>query len=194
MRPGDDNLLPYWKYIIEEVFLSGSKMTTPQSEQQSIEEIKGILQSLFRLRHHFRVVLPENLRDLKKRLFKNNRSNPVENVTDFDLFYNIGTIFSRHAEPLTMGELSQALDVPLSTATRIADWMVGNGYVRRLPDPGDRRVVRVAFTEAGMAIYHEIDTFFMERIEKLLHNFSLDERKTFIALLRKIIQSMEQEA
>ncbi len=169
-------------------------MTLPQLDQQSIDEIKGIVQRIFRLRQHFRVVHPEKIRVLQKRLFKDNRSNPVENVTDFDLFYNIGTIFLQRSGSLTMGELSQELNVPLSTATRIADWMVSNGYVQRLPDPDDRRVVRVAFTKAGNAIYHEIDNFFMLRIDQLLYNFSPDERTTFITLLLKIIQTMEQES
>ncbi len=169
------------------------KMTLSQLDQQTIEEIKRIVQRIFKLRHHFRLVHPENIRDLQKRLFKDNRSNPLENVTDFDLFYNIGTIFSQQSGSLTMGELSQELNVPLSTATRIADWMVGNDYLQRLPDPDDRRVVRVAFTDAGNAMYHEIDAFFMERIENLLHNFTPDERTAFIALLQKIIQTMEQE-
>jgi DNA-binding MarR family transcriptional regulator len=167
-------------------------MSFPQTDQQSIVEIKEIVQRLFKLRHHFRVVHPENISSLKMRLFKNN-SNPVENVTDFDLFYNIGTVFSQQSGPLTMGELSQELNVPLSTATRIADWMVGDGYVQRLPDPDDRRVVRVAFTDTGNAVYHDIDTYFLERIEHLLHNFTTDERTLLITLLRKIIQTMEQE-
>ncbi len=174
--------------------MDGSKMPFSQPDQQTIEEIKGIVQRLFRLRHHFRVVDTENIRVLQKRLFKDKNSNPVENVTDFDLFFNIGTIFSQQSDSLTMGELSQELNVPLSTATRIVDWMVSNGYVQRLPDPDDRRVVRVAFTDAGSVLYHEIDTFFMERIEQLLHNFTPDERTTFIALLQKMIQTMEQEA
>jgi DNA-binding MarR family transcriptional regulator len=174
--------------------MNGSKIPFSQADQQTIAEIKEIIRRLFRLRHHFRVIQPENIRVLQKRLFKDNSSNPVENVTDFDLFYNIGTIFSLKSGSLTMGELSQELNVPLSTATRIADWMVGNGYVQRLPDPDDRRVVRVAFTDAGDAVYHEIDSFFMQRIEQLLHNFTLDERTSFIALLRKIIQTMEQES
>ena len=168
-------------------------MTQPQAERGSIEELKSVLQSLFRLRHHLRMVHPEDIHALKKRLFKNERSNPDENVTDFDLFYNVGTIFSQGPGSLTMGELSQALDVPLSTATRIADWMVGNGYVERLPDPDDRRVVRVALTPAGQAIYREIDAFFMERIEKLMSDFTPDDWATLIRLLRKIIHTLEQE-
>ncbi len=168
-------------------------MTLPQLDQQTVEEIKGITRQIFRLRHHFRVVHPENILALKQRLFKSKNNNPMDNVTDFGLFYNVGTIFSQHSGPMTMGELSQELDVPLSTGTRIADWMVANGYVQRLPDPDDRRVVRVAFTEAGQVIYHEIDAFFMERIEHLLRNFTPDEKETFLQLVRKIIRTMEQE-
>lgn len=168
-------------------------MTLPQLDQQTVEEIKGITRRIFRLRHHFRVVHPENILALKQRLFKNKSNNPMENVTDFSLFYNVGTIFFQHSGPMTMGELSQELDVPLSTGTRIADWMVANGYVQRLPDPDDRRVVRVAFTEAGQDIYREIDAFFMERIEHLLRKFTPDEKETFIQLVRKIVQTMEQE-
>ncbi len=169
-------------------------MTFPQLDQQTIEEIKGIVQRIFRLRHHFRVVHPENIHLLQKRLFKGNGSNPVENVTDFELFYSIGAIFSQQSGSLTMGELSQELNVPLSTATRIADWLVSNGYIQRLPDPDDRRVVRVALTNAGNAMYREIDNFFMARIEQLLQNFTPEERTTFIALVQKIIHTMEQEA
>jgi DNA-binding PadR family transcriptional regulator len=39
---------------------------------------------------------------------------------------------------------------PFSTATRTTDWLLNNGYVQRLTDPNDRRlVVCVELTEAG---------------------------------------------
>ena len=81
-----------------------------------------------------------------------------------------------------------------STATRIVDWMVNDGYAMRLPDNDDRRVVRVALTENGQAMYREIDIFFMERIEGLMRDFSFEERSTFQKLLEKIINTLEQEA
>jgi DNA-binding MarR family transcriptional regulator len=157
--------------------------------------MKDLVQRLFRLRHRFRVGLPENIETLKKRLFQTSHSNPVENINDFDLFYNVGSAFSRQPEPtMTMGDLSHSLNVPLSTATRIVDWLVNNGYAQRLPDPEDRRIVRVALTETGSAMCHEIDNFFMERIEHLMRGFTPEERNTFRGLLQKILNTLEQEA
>ena len=170
-------------------------MTTAHPVNQSSDEMKNLVQRLFRLRHRFHVGVPEKIQALKKRLFKDGHSNPVENTTDFDLFYNIGSAFSRQTEPtMTMGDLSRSLNVPLSTATRIVDWLVNNGYAQRLPDPDDRRVVRVALTETGSAMYLEIDNFFMERIERLMRVFTPEEQNTFRGLLRKIVNTLEQEA
>ena len=169
-------------------------MTNTQPIDPSVVEMKEVVQRLFRLRRRFHVGIPENIETLKKRLFQTAHSNPVENITDFDLFYNIGGTFSRQAEPMTMGDLSRSLNVPLSTATRIVDWLVNNGYAQRLPDPGDRRVVRVALTEIGNTMYREIDSFFMERIERLMRIFTPEERDTFRGLLLKIVTTLEQEA
>jgi DNA-binding MarR family transcriptional regulator len=170
-------------------------MTTAQPIDHSLDEMKDHVQRLFRLRHRFRVGLPENIETLKKRLFQTSHSNPVENITDFDLFFSIGSAFSHQPEAtLTMGDLSRSLNVPLSTATRIVDWLVNNGYAQRLPDPDDRRVVRVALTETGSAMYREIDSFFMERIERLMCIFTTEERDTLCGLLLKIVKTLEQEA
>jgi len=170
-------------------------MTSKQPKESALLEMKDTVHRLFGLRHRFRVGLPENIHTLKKRLFQNTHSNPLENTTDFDLFYSIGNAFSRQSEStMTMGDLSRSLNVPLSTATRIVDWMVNNGYAQRLSDPDDRRVVRVAMTENGNAMYHEIDNFFMERIERLMQGFTPEERDTFRGLLQKIADTMEQEA
>jgi DNA-binding MarR family transcriptional regulator len=168
-------------------------MTTPHPANPAFAEMKASIQRLFQLRHRLRVSLPENIETLKKRLFQHKHSNPMENVTDFDLFYSLGSIFTQEAKPLTMGELSRWLNVPLSTATRIVDWLVNNNYAQRLPDPTDRRVVRVALTDAGNATYGEIDNFFMERIACLMRGFTDDERIMFVRLLQKIITTLEQE-
>jgi DNA-binding MarR family transcriptional regulator len=170
-------------------------MTTIRQIDPSLVEMKETVQRLFRLRRRFHVGVPENIAALKKRLFQTNHSNQVENITDFDLFYNIGGAFSSQPEPtMTMGDLSRSLNVPLSTATRIVDWLVNNGYAQRLPDPEDRRVVRVTLTETGSAMYREIDNFFMERIERLMRIFTPEERDTFRGLLLKIVKTLEQEA
>jgi DNA-binding MarR family transcriptional regulator len=93
-----------------------------------------------------------------------------------------------------MGELSRALQVPLSTATRIMDWLVKNGYAGRLPDPEDRRIVRVTLTETGQEMYYTINDYLMERFEKLMGQFSLQERESLLSLLSKLSDALEGAA
>ncbi len=92
-----------------------------------------------------------------------------------------------------MGELSKALDVPLSTATRIVDWLVKGGYAERLPDPQDRRVVRVALTKYGRALIKAGDKFIRQRVEQVLCVFTDKERQTLISLLSKLVETLEDQ-
>ncbi len=162
-------------------------MPKPTFASQASETTE-IFQRFFYLRSRFRAVMPENLAVLKAHLDEARRGG-----VDFNLFYNVGVILTREQEPVSMGELSRALQVPLSTATRIVDWLVNNDYARRLPDPQDRRVVRVDLTDAGRAIYEEINTFIRGRVEKLLRRFTAEERASLIALMNKLLDSMEGE-
>jgi exodeoxyribonuclease-3 len=63
------------------------------------------------------------------------------------------------------------------------DRLVDNGYVQRLADPEDRRVVRVALTETGKVLYQAMNSLLLESAEQFLHNFSLEERKELGRLL-----------
>ncbi len=162
--------------------------------EQNTNEMKDIFQRFFRMRHSMRLGLPKNIEDLKIRLHQIASGSPAENSNYFELFFNVGNVLTRQAEPMAMGNLSRSLNVPLSSATRIVDWLVSNNFAQRLPDPDDRRVVLVVLTEDGLALYREIDSFFTERMEGMLRGFTLEERSTFRDLLLKIITNMEQEA
>jgi DNA-binding MarR family transcriptional regulator len=83
--------------------------------------------------------------------------------------------------------------VPLSNATRTMDWLVNNGYAQRLPDPKDRRVVRVELTETGKATYQAISTFMLARVEQALSPLTLSEREIFIELLNKVLTAFEKD-
>lgn len=156
-------------------------------------EIVEIMQRIFRLKDRFRASVPENLVILRKRLLASNLGSKTGHVNNFDLFHNVGLVFSRHEGPITMGELSRDLNIPLSTATRVMDWMVENGYAQRLPDPQDRRIVRVGLTDAGKEIHATINQFFMERIEHLMGQLNAEERKTFTSLLLKVLNGLEEQ-
>ena len=54
--------------------------------------------------------------------------------------------------PTMIGFLAGVEGVTPPTMTRLVAGMVADGLVERLPDPGDRRVVRVAASERGRSL------------------------------------------
>ena len=155
-----------------------------------------IVRHFIRLKPRLKATLPEdeNLARVKAHLEEAHLGGRAGSIADYDLLLNIGVILSRQQEPMTMGELSQALDVPLSTATRIVDWLVKNDYAKRLSDPDDRRIVRVALTETGQAMYRAANEFIQKRVERLLRPFTPEERENLVMLLRKLVKALEEEA
>ncbi len=157
-----------------------------------VEQLTELVQDFIRLKSHFKAVLPEDLVRLKGRLDELHSEGGRKHIIDYDLFYRIGIVLSRQEKPLTMGELSEALDVPLSTATRMADWLVESGYAERLSDPEDRRIVRLTLTEIGRDLYLTINAFITQRIEQILRPFTAAECRDMVALIRKLIKALEE--
>ena len=109
------------------------------------------------------------------------------------MLLQVGMVLAGQPEPLSMGELSKALDVPLSTATRIVDWWVKRSYAERSPDPRDRRVVRVALTKSGRDLLKAGNKLICQRVEQVLRHFTPDEREALMVLMRKLVASLENE-
>jgi DNA-binding MarR family transcriptional regulator len=150
-------------------------------------------QRVFRLRNRFKLVVPDNLMVLRDRYLASTRGGKTGGANDFELFYKVGIIFSQHEKPITMSELSHELDVPMSTATRIMDWMVGNEYAQRLPDPDDRRIVRVALSASGLEVYRAINEFIVGRVRRFKRQFSPEECETSLSLLSRVLDALEGE-
>ena len=162
------------------------------SQPPASPEILKLLQRIVRMRSRFKVVAPENFAALKKQIHESKPSGKEAGIEDAGLFYNAGSVFFRYEGPISMGELSRDLEVPLSTATRTMDWLVNNGYAQRLPDPKDRRIVRVELTGKGKETFQTIRTFMLGRVEQALSPLNQAERKTFISLLNKVLDAFEQ--
>lgn len=156
-------------------------------------QITEIVRHIIRLRPRLKAMLPENLARVKARLDSLHPDGAHGNPADYELLYHIGVILSRQPGPMTMGELSKALDVPLSTATRIVDWLVKSGYAQRLPDPEDRRIVRVTLTDAGQEVYKAGNEFVRKRVEQLLRRFTPGECENLVLLLGKLVEALEEQ-
>jgi DNA-binding MarR family transcriptional regulator len=161
---------------------------------QDIRELSAIWHDLLRLQPRLKAMLPTNLARESERLRLQHTKSGARRAPDYSLIYRAGIVLAQHAEPMTMGALGEELDVPLSTATRIVDWFVQIGYVRRIPDEQDRRIVHVAFTPSGKKVFQELDRFVQHHVAQILEHFTPQERKDLIALMRKMVRVLEESA
>lgn len=123
---------------------------------------------------------------------KNTDAADINNSTvNFGLFYRLGTSL-RLKRLLTMGELSEALAVPLSTATRIANGFVDDGYLKRQEDTRDRRIVLVALTEKGEELFRAIEFFSITQVQQILASLTPAERTSVFAVIHKIVSALKE--
>ncbi len=166
---------------------------TGASVSVQANQILEVMGHFGRLKPRLAAVVPADLNDLKERLVEIEPECCPVSANEYNLFYRTGAILSDALKPLTMSDLSEALAVPLSSATRTIDWMVKNEFAERLPDPADRRVVRVNLTGKGRRYYRGINEFILARIEHVLRRLKPEERTNLVALLRKVVAVMEEE-
>ena len=159
---------------------------TPHETAQKLSEL---LQDFVRLQP--RMAPPEHLQRFRQQM--EGLSTGSTTPEDYEFLLRVFMVLAYSEEPPTMGELSESLHVPLSTATRIVEWLVRAEFVERLSDPSDRRVVRVRMTEKGIQIYQFGITYNIQRIAKLLGGFSSEEQQQLINLAGKLLEALSAE-
>ena len=93
----------------------------------------------------------------------------------------------------TMGELSGALSLPLSTVSRMVGRLEERGYAERLPDAADGRVVRVALTDSGRHLYETTVANAARNAHRILGCLTPEELTIFLTLLAKVVHSLKKD-
>jgi len=77
----------------------------------------------------------------------------------FDLGYQDLCLLQllRRRPRLRVGEAARSLELPLFSATRLAQRLEGRGLLRRSPDPRDGRAVFLELLPAGEALLDEVE-------------------------------------
>jgi DNA-binding MarR family transcriptional regulator len=158
------------------------------------EQIAGQLLELlqiFALRH-FSFVPPEHVIRLHQQLESSERGSG-DRVSNYPLLLRIFTILVHAEIPPTMSELRMALEVPLSSTTRLVDWLVRANLIERVGDPDDRRIVRVRLTGNGWQIYQEGMAFNKNQVMNLLAIFTPEEQEQLLHLMNKLVNDIPAE-
>ena len=155
------------------------------------EQIITVVHGFMQVWNKFEAMLSKELSQIQNRLNGIQPGKEPHTISNHELFYRVSNSIYRKGN-LTMGELSSALLVPLSTATRIVDWLVDNEYVQRLPDPEDRRIVRVALTNIGQEMHKTIENYIRQRVQQILSCLTLEERATLLNLVDKVVFTLKE--
>lgn len=93
-----------------------------------------------------------------------------------------------HKGPLLLGEVQRKILVSSGGVTYLVDRLEKQGLVERRDCPGDRRARYAALTPAGESFIGQIFPAHAAAIEKALAGLSPEEKRTAVALLKKLGQ------
>lgn len=88
--------------------------------------------------------------------------------------------------PTTPAELADRASVSRATITGLLDTLERDGFVRRVPDPADRRQMSVHLTPQGQAFMHEFLPGHFRQISRLMGSLTAHEQQTLSRLLTKV--------
>jgi DNA-binding MarR family transcriptional regulator len=94
--------------------------------------------------------------------------------------------------PVPMNQLAAFLRVSVSAATGLLDRLVEQGLAHRETDARDRRVVRAAATERGLALALDLRSAGTDRLGQILEHLSEDELRTCATALELVNRAAER--
>ena len=92
----------------------------------------------------------------------------------------------------SMSHIAKRLMVTQGTLTTNVAKLVTKGYVERLRDPTDKRVVRLNITEKAEEVLKVHEDFHREMIDKTIGDLGLDENEVLIQSLENILEYFRQ--
>lgn len=94
---------------------------------------------------------------------------------------------------VTMTELVEYINSPMSTATGIVDRLVKSGYIERDRSETDRRIVVLTLTDSGSQIIKDFKNTISKYLEVILGSLSEEEKQSLLKIVSKIMNTLQSE-
>jgi DNA-binding MarR family transcriptional regulator len=95
-----------------------------------------------------------------------------------------------YAAPPRMADLAERLEVVPRAVTTLVDGLEASGKVRRVPDPTNRRVIRIELTDDGREALRELRGARRAAAEDILAPLTDEQRKVLGGLLDTLVDGM----
>ncbi|MFG2134055.1 MarR family winged helix-turn-helix transcriptional regulator [Streptomyces sp. NPDC048751] len=97
---------------------------------------------------------------------------------------------AHYGSPPRMADLAERLEVVPRAVTSLVDGLEAGGRVRRVPDPTNRRVIRIELTDDGRKALRELRGARRSAAREILAPLTDDQREVFGALLDTLIDGV----
>jgi len=89
---------------------------------------------------------------------------------------------------LSVTELSNLLQITPAGVTHLVNPLEEAGYIERLPDPNDRRIVLIGLTDKGTETAEALIADVQEQVIGLINHLGEEDSQTFFRLLSRAIE------
>jgi len=98
-------------------------------------------------------------------------------------------IVERHGE-ITMSQVADYLNIPMSTATGIANRLVKNGYLERERSESDRRIVTLRLAGKGKEVVDRIKGMVVEYVQLIDDALTVEERELLYRIFLRVVDKL----
>lgn len=106
--------------------------------------------------------------------------------------FNILTTLQRVGKPTAIGALGSMLIVRANYMSSNINALVGKGFIERKMNPHDSRSLLVELTKHGHAFLDQKLPSHWRRLEQLMGGLNAEERLHLVALLKKMVNSIQE--
>ncbi len=108
--------------------------------------------------------------------------------SEYELLVMLVMNFDEGKKALTVTEISALLQITPAGVTHLINPLEETGYIERLPDPNDRRIVRIGLTQKGTQMAEALILEVQEQLVGLVNHLGKEDSKTLIRLMSQAIE------
>ena len=108
--------------------------------------------------------------------------------SEYELLVMLVMSLDGDKKAFTVTEISNLLQITPAGVTHLINPLEETGYIERLQDPNDRRIVRIGLTQKGTQVAEALISEVRENLIGLVNQLGEEDSKTLIRLMSKSIE------
>lgn len=132
-------------------------------------------------------LMPEVMRGFTRR----ETSNLIKSKITMAQFFVLNHLLKQQES--MMKDIARVLNVTTAAATGIVDRLVKYGYIQRIFDAADRRIIRIKLTPRGAELVRKVNAEKKKRVMEVFGKLGDPEREQYLTILSRINDILKQE-